>query len=384
MTAAAPPSSLASSQVSASTSPARPPGQEAIRFFLPGPSYVLEDTRAALTGPVVGHRSAHFKAVYVRLAARLPAVFRTAGDVYVATCSSTLMMESALLSTVARDVLHLTNGSFSERWHAIGLAVGRAADRVAFPWGQAVDPDTVRAALRRKRYEAVTLVHNETSTGVISPLAEIARVIREESDALVLADTVSSLGGAAVETDAWGLDVVLAGVQKALAAPPGLVLATLSERAAERAARLPHRGFYTDLLRYRAQHREGGSTITTPAVNLVWALDRQLDRVMAEGVAARWERHAALAAQTAAWAAERGLAYASAAGARSPTVSCLGGSARMPAPELVQRLAARGFTVAGGYGEWKASTFRIGHMGEVRAADLADLFTAIDDVLAGS
>lgn len=354
---------------------------ETIQFFLPGPSYVLEETRQALTGPMAGHRSAPFKAFYQGLAERLPRVFRTSGDVMIATGSSTLVMESAVVSTVASDVLNLTCGAFSERWHAISRAVGKSADAVAVPWGRAVDPDLVRAALRRKRYEAVTLVHNETSTGVMSPLAEIARAVREESDALLLVDTVSSMGGAPIETEAWGLDVVLAGTQKALALPPGLTLFTLSERAALRAARLPHRGFYTDLLRYRDKHREGGP-ITTPAIPLLYALDRQLDRILAEGMEARWERHARLARQTERWAAARGCAYASAPDARSLTVSCLKPPEGVAAPALVQGLAARGFTVAGGYGDWKPTTFRIGHMGEVQESDLEGLFAAADEVLA--
>jgi aspartate aminotransferase-like enzyme len=330
---------------------------------------------------MVGHRSAPFKAFYRRLAERLPPVFRTSGEVMIATGSSTLVMESAVVSTVASDVLNLTCGAFSERWHAISRAAGKSADAVAVPWGQAVDPDLVRTALRRKRYEAVTLVHNETSTGVTSPLAEIARAVREESDALLLVDTVSSLGGAPVEAEAWGLDVVLAGTQKALALPPGLTLFTLSERAARRAGRVPRRGFYTDLLRYRDQHRAGGP-ITTPAIPLLYALDRQLDRILAEGMEARWERHAGLQRRTGRWAAGRGCAYASAPGARSLTVSCLQPPAGVAAPALVSGLAARGFTVGGGYGPWKSTTFRIGHMGEVRERDLEGLFAAADEVLA--
>ncbi len=355
--------------------------RETIRFFLPGPSYVTEAVRQAMTKPMMGHRSPPFRALYESLAGRLPAVFRTAGDVMIATGSSTLIMESAVVSTAAERVLCLTCGAFSERWHAISRAAGKTADQVAVPWGQAVDPDLVRAALRRQRYDAVTLVHNETSTGVMSPLAEITRAVREESDALLLVDTVSSLGGAAVETDAWGIDVVLAGTQKALALPPGLALFTLSARAAERAAAVARRGYYTDLLRYRDKHREGGF-ITTPAIPLIYALDAQLDHILAEGMEARWERHAALARQTATWAAARGCAYASAPTARSQTVSCLAPPAGVAAPELVKALAGRGFTVGGGYGDWKSSTFRIGHMGEVRAGDLAGLLTVIDEVLA--
>ncbi|HVF58725.1 MAG TPA: alanine--glyoxylate aminotransferase family protein [Thermoanaerobaculia bacterium] len=354
---------------------------EPIRFFLPGPSYVLEEVRQAMTGPMIGHRSAAFRDFTLSLAARLPRVFRTAGDAMIATGSSTLIMEAAVASTVRTDVLNLTNGAFSDRWHAISLSLGKSADRVAFQFGEAVDPDLVRTALRRKRYEAVTVVHNETSTGALSPLAEIARAIHEESDALLLVDTVSSLGGAPVETEAWALDVVLAGTQKALALPPGLTLFTLSDSAAARAAEVPHRGFYTDLLRYRDKHREGGA-ITTPAIPLYYALDRQLDRVLAEGMEARWERHRRLAERTAAWAGERGFTFPTALNARSPTVSCLKPPAGVDAPGLVKALAGRGFTVGGGYGDWKPTTFRIGHMGEVRERDLDDLLAVIDELTA--
>jgi aspartate aminotransferase-like enzyme len=363
------------------TTPPTPPA-EAIKFFLPGPSYVLEVVRQAMTKPMAGHRSAGFKALYERLSARLPVVLRTAGDVMVATGSSTLVMESAVVSCVAKGVLNLTSGAFSERWHAISKAVGKSADQVSAPWGEALDPDIVRAALRRKQYEAVTVVHNETSTGVMNPIADIARVIREESDALILVDTVSSLGGAPVETDAWGLDVVLAGTQKALAIPPGLTLLTLSERAAQQAARVPHRGFYTDLLRYRDKHREGGF-ITTPGIPLVYALDRQLDVLLAEGMEARWARHERLYRRTAEWAAARGCTYASAPDARSITVSCLKPPAGVDPQAIVKGLGERGWTIGGGYGDWKPVTFRIGHMGEVRESDLDALLAETDNVLEG-
>src|SRR5436305_12504069 len=329
---------------------------------------------------MVGHRSAGFRAFSVSLAERLPKVLRTAGDAMVATGSSTLVMESAVLSCAAQDVLNLTNGAFSERWHSISRAVGKAADKVSVPWGQAMDPEIVRSALRRKKYDAVTVVHNETSTGVLSPIAEIAKVIREESDAIILVDTGSSLAGARVESDDWGLDVVLAGTQKAIAVPPGLTLFTLSERAAERAAKVPHRGFYTDLLRYRDKHREGGF-ITTPAIPLLYALDRSLDVILAEGMEAPWARPERLYRPTAEWAAARGCAYASAADARSLTVSCLKPPSGVDPQAIVKGLAAAGWTIGGGYGDWKPTTFRIGHMGQVQESDLAALLAATDRVL---
>lgn len=355
---------------------------EQIKFFLPGPTYVLEDVRQAMTQPMLGHRSGPYKAFYLELSRKLPSLLRTSGDVMIASGSSTLVMESAVVSCVASDVLNLTNGAFSDRWHSISKAAGKNADKIAFPWGEAIDPDTVRAALRRKRYEAVTMVHNETSTGVMSPIDEVAKVVREESDALVVVDAVSSLGGGRLETDAWGLDIVLAGTQKAIAVPPGLTVFTLSERATEQAKKVPHRGFYTDLLRYQEKHKEGGF-ITTPAIPLLWALDKQMDHILAEGIEARWERHEKLYRRTAQWAASRGVTYASAENARSVTVSCLKPPAGIDPQDIVKALTQRGITIGGGYGDWKPTTFRIGHMGEVREGDLNNLLIEIDAILGG-
>ena len=352
-----------------------------IDFFLPGPTWVRDDVLQAMTGPMMGHRSASFKELYAGLGPRLQKVFRTSGDVFIATGSATLVMESAVVSTVGSRVLNLTCGAFSERWHSICRSLGKSADRVEVPWGRAIDPDLVRQALRRKQYEAVTMVHSETSTGVLNPIQEIASVIQQESDALVLVDTVSSLGGAPVETEEWGLDVVLASTQKAMAVPPGLTLFSLSERAAKQAAGVENRGFYTDFLRYRDNH-DKSSTITTPAVSVFYALDRQLDVIMEEGMEARWERHAALQAMTAKWSAARDFEYASEEGFRSPTVSCLRPPASIEPPELVSRLAAHGVVVGGGYGSWRPQTFRIGHMGEVRGRDLERLFGTISEITA--
>lgn len=353
---------------------------QTIDFFLPGPTWVREDVLEAMTRPLVGHRSAAFKALYGTLSPRLQQVFRTRGDVMLATGSATLVMESAVISTVDSEILHLIGGAFAERWYTISRTLGKRPDRLEAPWGEAIAPELVRTALRRKRYEAVTVTHSETSTGVLCPLQEIARVVREESDALLLVDAVSSLAGAPLETDDWGLDLVLASTQKALAAPPGLTAFSLSERAADRASRIERRGFYTDLLRYREQHRKS-STITTPAISVAYALDRQLDVILEEGIETRWARHAALQAMTADWARAGGFAYASASGARSPTISCLRPPDGCAAPDLVERLSERGLVVGSGYGRWKPGTFRIGHMGEVRARDLEALLGAIGELV---
>lgn len=354
---------------------------ETIQFFLPGPTWVLEDVRQAMTRQPVGHRSPEFKELYGSVAERLPTVFRTSRDVLVTTSSGSMAWDMALGSSVRSDVLCLTNGAFSERFMTVAKAQGKTVDQVAFPWGKPVDPDLVRDALRRKSYEAVTLAHNETSTGVLSPLEEIARVVREESDAMIFVDAVSSLAGAPLECEAWGLDMCFTGAQKALALPPGLAFITVSERFEERAQGIEHRGYYTDLIRALDKHR-GSSTVTTPAVCTIYALDRQLDIILAEGMEARWQRHQEMRDITEAWAAEKGFTYASDASAPSPTVSCLKPPEGVAAPDLVKGLKERGWTLGGGYGKWKPESFRVGHMGEVRPDDLRALLAEIDEWLA--
>lgn len=353
---------------------------EDIRFFLPGPTYVTEDVRQAMTQYPIGHRGPEFKALYASLRERLPQVFRTSGEVLALTSSGSLAWDVAAVSTIEKSVLCLTNGAFSERFLDVCRAWGKDADEVAAPWGRPMDPEQVREALKRKKYEAVTMAHNETSTGVLNPVKAIVDVVREESDALIFVDGVSSVAGAEIHAEDWGIDYLFTGSQKALALPPGLCFVAPSERVLKKAESVSNRGYYTDLLRYYKKHLDNG-TITTPAVPQLWALDKQLDVILDEGMEARWQRHLDLRRRTEAWAAGAGFTYASAPEGASPTVSCLRPPAGVDAPELVKKLAAEGFVVGGGYGKYKPETFRIGHMGQVQMKDLDALLDVIDNLI---
>lgn len=355
--------------------------REPVRYFVPGPTYVRREILEAMVRPIVPHRSPAFQAVYATVGETLRTIFRTEREVYTATGSSSLVMESAVVSTVRDRVLNLTAGAFSERWHWICRSLGKTADRLFVPWGRAIDPEDVRRTLRRDPYEVVTVVHNETSTGVLQPLPEIVQAVREVSDALVLVDAVSSLGGAPVEPEAWDLDLVLTGSQKALSLPPGLAFFALSERLEKHAYDKMPRGWYTDVLRYRDDHRRKGGPIATPNVPVFYAAERQLPRIVDEGMEARFARHRRMAARTAAWAESCGMTLASERGFHSPTVSCLQPPEGIDAQALVAAVAKKGFTLGSGYGQWKESTFRIGHMGEVHEDDLDPLFAALDEAL---
>jgi aspartate aminotransferase-like enzyme len=242
-------------------------------------------------------------------------------------------------------------------------------------------------ALGTGTYDAVTVVHSETSTGVLNPVADLARVTRAAGDVMLLVDSVTGVAGTPVETDAWGLDVVLTGSQKALALPPGLALGVAQERVLERARTKGDRGIYFDFLEFE-KNIARNQTPNTPAVSLFYALAAQVDRIREETIEARWARHAAMARRTWQWVDEmrgRGVALEVLApeGYRSPTVTCV----RLPeggptGSEVTKRLKARGYTIASGYGALKEATFRIGHMGDHTVEELDALLAELEGVLA--
>jgi aspartate aminotransferase-like enzyme len=290
-------------------------------------------------------------------------------------------MELAVRNGVRHRALSIVNGSFSERFANIVMACGKDCVRLDVPLGQAVEPDLLRDTLRRTPVDAVTVVHSETSTGVLQDLEALARVVHEFPDVLLLVDAVTSLAGSPVEPDRWGLDFTLTGSQKALALPPGLALGVASERMLERARTLPARGLYFDLIAFETATRKFQPT-NTPALSLLFALEVQLQRIAAEGgVAARWARHDVMRRTVERWAGERGIAFLPREGRRSWTVSCLRLPEGKSAKDVVAALQQQGWTIGSGYGPLKDSSIRIGHMGDHTVAALEELLPLIEATL---
>ena len=358
------------------------------RFFLPGPTEVPPDLFEAMRRPVVGHRSAEVSELIAGMQPHASTLFQSSRPVYLSTSSATGMMEAAITNLTRKRALCLSCGSFSHRFYAIAEATGRPADVLEADWGEPNLPDQLRAALAAEpgRYDLVTVVHSESSTGVLNPIEELAAVVHEFDDVLIAIDTVSSMAGAPVRTDDWGLDFVLTGSQKAVSLPPGLALAVASDRALERAREVENRGFYFDILKFE-KNLERSQTPNTPAVSLLFALERQLARMMDEGLEERWARHDAMARRTYEWVdqtAERtGQPYHVLApeGYRSPCVTVIMLPDGLTGPEVVARAGAHGFTVAAGYGRLKEPSFRIGHMGEHTLEELEALLEVLDEVL---
>ncbi len=352
------------------------------KYFVPGPTWVRPEILSEMTRPMIGHRTAEFKELFQRINSGLKTLFSTRQDTFVITASGTGVMQAALENCVGRRVLVTTCGAFSERWYAIAESLGLEVDRLDAGWGNAVDPDelTDHLARHRTRYDAVTITHNETSTGITNDVAALAAVVREESpDTLVLVDAVSSLGGMPVLFDEWNIDVCIASVQKGLALPPGITFVATSQQALDRAKKHPYRGTYFDFLSYK-QQADADSVPSTPSIPHFYALAKQLDHILGEeGLEARYERHRRMRELT----IERTSRFTKLAADRSHASATVSALSIVNPDEVRSQMKKRGYTLGGGYGQWKETTFRIGHMGDIPLDALDAMLTVLNEVARG-
>lgn len=355
------------------------------RFFLPGPTEVRTAVLSGMLRPMIPHRGAEFEHMFAQLQDGLREVFLTGRPVFVSSSSATGLMEAAVRCAPSGEVLSLVNGAFSQRFAEISRSCGHATDIVEAPWGSTVDVDEVERRLAAKRYAAVTVVHSETSTGALTDVRAVAEIAHRHG-ALCLVDSVSGVGGTPLRADEWELDFVLTGSQKALALPPGLAFGVASAAYMADAANVPARGKYFDVVEF-ARYAERDETPNTPSISLLFALEVQLAAIAAEGIERRWERHAAMARETWAWAdsfaARHGvqLSILAPEGSRSPTVSTLALPDSLRGPDVVAAVAERGFTIGGGYGKLRDRTIRIGHMGDHDTATLRGCLDACTEAI---
>jgi aspartate aminotransferase-like enzyme len=347
-----------------------------IKLFTPGPVEVRPEILAAQTVPMIGHRSPEYAELQASIVPKLRPLFGTTGRVFIVTSSGSGLHEAAMRNCVASRCLCLVNGAFGARWHQVALANGKEADALQAPWGRAIRPEQVDEQLQRGEYDAITIVFNETSTGLLNPVPEIAEVVRQYPNVLLLVDAVSAASGVEIRADDWGVDVCLTSSQKALALPPGLALCSVSDRAMARAESIPHRGWYFDFLQYEkyaAEHR----TPATPAISLMQALNAQLDAIASEGWDARFARHQRLMALVHTWAKANDFDFFAEAGYRSPTLTAVRNTRGIDVGALNTQLRRQGMLISDGYGPLKGETFRVAHMGDVTAGQMSDLLGAM-------
>jgi aspartate aminotransferase-like enzyme len=353
------------------------------KLFIPGPTHVREEILQAQTAPMIGHRSKDYSDLQGEIRPKLQKLLYTGQPVFLFASSGTGLMEGSIRQAVrpGKRALVTACGAFSDRWYNIAVANGVPADRVDVEWGQGITPALVDEALSQGDYDAVTITFNETSTGVMNPLQEIAALVnRKYPDAVILVDAVSGMAGAKIEFDAWGLDVAFASTQKCFALPPGLAVAPVSERMLERAAQVPNRGYYFDFLNMLKYYQKD-QTPATPAISLINALNRQLDDILAEGLENRWARHLEMAETVRTWARQYWALFPDER-FLSNTVTTIKNTRGISVADLNKALGERGAMLSNGYGkQLKEKTFRIAHMGDLTVADITWLLGEIDDIL---
>ncbi len=353
------------------------------RLVLPGPVEVRKEVLDAQSQWMIGHRSGEFATLFADLQDKLKQVFFTENRVYISGSSGTGLWEGASRNAIRDDkkALHLVGGAFSERWAKISEANGKQIDVIEVEWGQNHTPEMVADALAKSDYDAVCVVHNETSTGITNPIEAIGKVIHEKApDTLFMVDSVSGLLGAEIRADAWHIDLLLTSGQKAFALPPGIAFASVSDRVLERAKQIENRGYYFDFLSWE-KYMEKNNTASTPPISLMYAAQKQLEDVLTETMDNRWQRHLQMRSLAHEWVQERGFGFFAAEGYRSPTITCVDNTREVDVNEMSKFMGERDFAIDEGYGKIKGKTFRIAHMGDMQVTMLEEYLSGLDEFL---
>jgi len=357
-----------------------------IKLHIPGPVEVSPKTFAALGQPMIGHRGQGFKDLYARMQPQLQTLLATRQLVYLSTSSAWGVMEGAIRNLVARKVLTCMCGAFSDKWLDVAKRCGKDAAGLQVPWGSPIRAEQVDAQLATGQFDALTLIHNETSTGTMSPLLEIAALKKKYPDVMFIVDAVSSLTALPVPFDELGVDVLLAGTQKAFALPPGLTVFTCSPAALARAATMKDRGYYFDFVEFQKNAAEH-MTPSTPSIPHIYALASKLEEFFAEGLENRHARHTRTNQMTRDWAAKHGFTLFPEAGYESRTLCCVNNGAKpggrvVDVARLQKLVKEQGFLIDGGYGKIKGTTFRLSNMGDETEATMNQLYAALDVAMA--
>ncbi len=348
-------------------------------LFTPGPTPVPPEVLAASAEPMVHHRGADFREIYARTLSRLKDVYRTESDVLLFTASGTGAMESAVanLTEAGERVAVVSHGSFGERWVAICERYGLDVHAIRYEWGESPDPGEVGAAVRESGAGTVFCQQSDTSTGVVADVRGIREAV---GDVTLVVDAISSLGAVPLETDAWGIDVVVSGSQKALMSPPGLATVSVPERVLEQAK--PPRTFYFDW-HANKKAQDVLDAAFTPAVSIIRSLDVALGLILDDGLEAAFERHVRLGRAARAGVKALGLELFSPDDDGAAVVTAIRAPEGIDSDELLLHLRDRhGVTLAPGQAHLKGKIFRIGHIGWFDVFDIANALAAIELSLA--
>lgn len=351
------------------------------KLFIPGPVEVRPDVLEKMATPMIGHRSKDASNLQRRISDKLRQLFYTENEILLSTTSGSGLMEGSVRSCTAKRAAVFSVGSFGDRWYEMAVANNVPADIFKSEWGEPTTPEMVDEALATGKYDLITVTHNETSTGLMNPVEEIAEVMKKYPDVVWCLDTVSSMGGTKIEVDKLGVDVCITSTQKCLGLPPGMSICSISQKAIDRARQVPHRGYYLDLLTlYDYIQKKDYQYPSTPSLSHMFALDYQLDRILAEGLENRFARHIQMAEIVRAWADEHFEIFPNRK-YMSNTLTTIKNTRNIDVADLNKKLGERGYQISNGYGKLKDKTFRIAHMADTTVDEIKELLSVLDEIL---
>jgi len=351
------------------------------KLFIPGPVDVKSDVLEKMATPMIGHRTKEASKLQRDISEKMAKVFYTESQILLSTTSGSGLMEGAVRSCTRKRAAIFSVGAFGDRWYKMAQANNVPADIFKSELGQPTTAAMVEEALATGKYDLVTVTHNETSTGIMNPVEEIAEVVKKYPDVIFCLDTVSSAAGTKIEVDKLGVDICITSTQKALGLPPGMAICTFSEKAVKAAEQVEFRGLYLDLLDlYKYIQKKDHQYPSTPSLSHMFALDYQLDRILEEGLENRFARHKEMAEYVRAWANKHFELFPDVKYA-SNTLTTIKNTKEISVSDLNKELGARGYTISNGYGDLKDKTFRIAHMADTTLDDIKELLATIEDIL---
>ena len=351
------------------------------KLFIPGPTHVIEDILQKMATPMIGHRTKEASNLQRSISDKLRKLMYTENEILLSTSSGSGLMEGAVRSCTQKRAAVFSCGNFGNRWYQMAVDNNVPADKFEVEWGLPNTAESVDQVLATGKYDLITVTHNETSSGIMNPVEEIAKVMKKYPEVVFCVDAVSSLGGAKIEVDKLGIDICITSSQKCLGLPPGLSLCSISEKALEAARKVKFRGTYFDLLQiYDCIQKKDYQYPSTPSLSHMFALDYQLDKIFEEGLENRFARHTQMADYVRGWAKEKFALFAQEE-FTSNTVTCVKNTREISVGDLNRALGEKGYMISNGYGKLKEKTFRIAHMAEATLAEIKELLFLIDEIL---
>ena len=356
------------------------------KLFIPGPVEVNPDVLEKMATPLIGHRTKDATALQQAISEKMQKVMATKNTIILSTSSGSGLMEGAVRCFTAKRAAVFSIGAFGKRWYKMCTANGIPADIFESELGQITTPEMLEEALSTGKYDLITITQNETSTGVHNPMDKLAAVYKKYPDVIVCVDTVSSMAGDYIPVDELGIDVCITSTQKCLGLPPGMAIASVSEKAIKKAETVENRGLYFDYLELVKFVKEKPYQYpSTPSESHMFALDYQLDKILAEGIENRYQKHVKLAKIAQYWARENCELYSNPENL-SVTVTCVTNTTGIATSDLIKAMGEKGYLMSNGYGPLKDKTFRIAHMGDLTEEELktylSDLKATIDELKA--